>query len=247
MKQLKEVLQYYQKGENGIKCYANGEKEGSASKVIAHYADDTVVLPDYVKADRKIKDVKPYLFPLSSLTEEIEVNGERFVPLIRLAEMFAFDSCIVPGSISLDEYGEAVVWRKQDDIMIYFTIGFEVDKYGHTSEWCFRMCEMDFDEQKAQYVPNFKKEIRPRSANSMFIELLKWKFNVFGLSKDQFIEIKKKETSCSNCENCELYENECATRLDVHFCKISEDTISDIEQHYCDDFIAVTKENNPYK
>lgn len=36
-----------------------------------------------------IYDVKPILRPLSDLTKEIEVNGERFVPIERLFEMVA--------------------------------------------------------------------------------------------------------------------------------------------------------------
>lgn len=36
----------------------------------------------------KIEDVKPILHPLSDLTKEIEINGEKFVPIRKLEELF---------------------------------------------------------------------------------------------------------------------------------------------------------------
>lgn len=40
--------------------------------------------------DKKGYDVKPILRPLSDLTEEIEINGEKFVPKNKLTEMFDY-------------------------------------------------------------------------------------------------------------------------------------------------------------
>lgn len=42
----------------------------------------------------KLTHVKPILHPLSDLTKEIEVNGEKFVPIERLEELF-FDDLLI--------------------------------------------------------------------------------------------------------------------------------------------------------
>jgi hypothetical protein len=47
--------------------------------------------------------------------------------------------------------------------------------------------------------------------------------------KDMNVEIK-----CSNCSNCDLYENNIST--DKYFCKITDEKINDIEQHFCNNF-----------
>lgn len=47
-----------------------------------------------------------------------------------------------------------------------------------------------------------------------------------------------KNACCKTCENCNLYENENTLPSNTYFCKITEEFIPDIEQHYCDDYIA---------
>lgn len=52
-----------------------------------------------------IQYIKPLLLPISCLTEEIEHNGERFVPIIKIAKMFGIgdiERCEVDGEV---QYG----------------------------------------------------------------------------------------------------------------------------------------------
>lgn len=43
--------------------------------------------------------------------------------------------------------------------------------------------------------------------------------------------VKNAERCCGNCDNCDLDD----TRINPkHFCKITEEDITDIDQHYCD-------------
>ena len=47
----------------------------------------TILSEDYQYDDISFDDVKLVAFPLSYLTKEIDVNGEKFVPILKLANM----------------------------------------------------------------------------------------------------------------------------------------------------------------
>lgn len=53
-------------------------------------------------------EVKPILFPLSSLTKEIEVNGEKFIPLVKHVESFG-EPCDDFDQLNLTDYESAVL------------------------------------------------------------------------------------------------------------------------------------------
>ena len=42
--------------------------------------------------------------------------------------------------------------------------------------------------------------------------------------------------NCSNCKNCILYETESVSKIDRHYCEITEEMIDDIDQHFCNEF-----------
>ncbi|MFD2922025.1 hypothetical protein ACFS6H_20055 [Terrimonas rubra] len=49
------------------------------------------VRPDVLGRGFRLSSIKPILFPLSALTQEITVNGEAFVPIRRILEDSCFD------------------------------------------------------------------------------------------------------------------------------------------------------------
>lgn len=57
-----------------------------------HCVDNGIGLVNFGWGDAKeFTNVKPILYPLSSLTKEIEHNGEKFVPYVELLRAAAFD------------------------------------------------------------------------------------------------------------------------------------------------------------
>ena len=122
-----------------------------------------------------IDQLKPILRPLSDLTKEIEHNGERFVPLMRLFEI-AFG--MMYGSEEVDKFD----FRELDPEDGSAFGCFELNR-----EWAlvFRnnnfSCHKDYDGYKHQKVNN---QIQ------LFQSLFQWHFDVFDLlSKNLAIDI----------------------------------------------------------
>lgn len=53
-------------------------------------------------------DLKPLLRPLSDLTKEIEHNGERFVPIVKLLQEYCFDTNEMTEQ-EINEYAESMI------------------------------------------------------------------------------------------------------------------------------------------
>jgi len=58
----------------------DGHKRPSLNLMVSHF-------PKGFRGEN-FKEIKPILRPLSDLTKEIEVNGEKFIPIIALAKLF---------------------------------------------------------------------------------------------------------------------------------------------------------------
>lgn len=69
-----------------------------------------------------IKFIKPLLFPLSSLTKEIEVNGERFVPIKKL--------------FGEDSDGSMLLWLENIHAM-FCRFDYTISYYNKLLEWHF--------------------------------------------------------------------------------------------------------------
>jgi len=73
---------------NGLKLY-NHNNPNIEISVIGFEKDSLLIIEDDNKYYSAFGAFKPILRPLSDLTKEIEVNGEKFVPYIELAKKYA--------------------------------------------------------------------------------------------------------------------------------------------------------------
>lgn len=109
----RQHLQHYPMGENGLifKPYYGGGVEDQ-ERMIGLVQDtvifqmqggeitDSLYLPDN-------KNTKPLFHPLSDLKKEIEHNGEKFVPIERLKELFITNLTCSDTNIWIDQKSEA--------------------------------------------------------------------------------------------------------------------------------------------
>jgi hypothetical protein len=79
-------------------------------------------------------DFLPYLRPLSDLTQEIEINGERFVPLEKLTEIFGGRPISFDGNCFYTKIQESVVRKKEDAVPLHFS---QLDAFNKLFEWHF--------------------------------------------------------------------------------------------------------------
>jgi hypothetical protein len=109
--------------------------------------------------DVPYKDIKPLLRPLLDLTKEIEVNGERFVPLFKLCLDFCHR---MPCNA---EYGVSTFLMKADNdggTSWWFVY--------HHNEMTFELSDCDRD-MTTHTIPQYK----------IFEKLFEWHFDVFSL------------------------------------------------------------------
>lgn len=76
-----------------ISIFSNLRYLDDNNKIVElHCVDNGIGLVNFGWGDAKeFTNVKPILHPLSSLTKEIEHNGEKFVPYIELLRLSSFD------------------------------------------------------------------------------------------------------------------------------------------------------------
>lgn len=83
-----QQLQQYRMGDRGILFYDKITK--LISPVRSINCDSTFLIKNHLMSVHKIVyttlDILPILYPISCLTQEIEVYGERFVPAIEIAK-----------------------------------------------------------------------------------------------------------------------------------------------------------------
>jgi hypothetical protein len=106
---------------------------------------------------------KPILRPLSDLTKEIEVNGEKFVPIAEIGKLLGFDY-LTPFEIDENEIQYGWDSRGMDDSQGYvFGFSNELKTFG---VW--------YDEQEGNpiYLSGGYDEIQ---------KLIEWHFDIFGL------------------------------------------------------------------
>ena len=112
---------------------------------------------DDLEFSNTMKWVKPILRPLSDLTKEIEVNGEKFVPLIKLTE--------ISGIVLNDRFNRLYVKTYKDDPQY-------IECYENTASQEDRLCISIF------FPEIFKCEYW------IVQKLFKWHFDCFDLIKN---------------------------------------------------------------
>jgi hypothetical protein len=112
----------------------------------------------------KLSDIKPILKPLSDLTKEIEVNGEKFVPLEILGQKHIEDGFFEDGSFG---WGQSTGGDDEQDY--YLTVSNNEGFYLVFDIWCGHQDEGGY------CVDN---ENIPFPLVELFF---KWHFDVFGL------------------------------------------------------------------
>jgi hypothetical protein len=87
--------------------YFDDERElNQICEIVELRPEEMTISNNEYQYDVEFDDVKPILFPLSSLTKEIEINGEKFVPYKKLGwELINGDSEF--GQVVYCEYGES--------------------------------------------------------------------------------------------------------------------------------------------
>lgn len=143
---------------------------------------------DYGKC--RINEGKPLLRPLSSLTKEIEHNGESFVPMVELYK------------IARGRYKDSIV--KYWSIMSTTSIMIEQEGY---SNFIFSIVNSDID-IRLEYGLNFQlhstdlfnenpKTVMVQCWNILFYKLHEWHFDTKGLLERQLaLPIDGKEVEC---------------------------------------------------
>ena len=109
-KELINIVKQYPIRENGLKFYNTNELHTVIDSIDSiGFNDDYIgfkIMGDYYVGEENELDSKPILNPLSLLlTEEIEHNGERFVPIDKIKEIFIDDnskSCEIVFRIGLE-------------------------------------------------------------------------------------------------------------------------------------------------
>lgn len=86
------------------------------SELHAVYSDGSCVFHDLVESEQGFQSVRPILRPLTDLTIEIEVNGEKFVPIDWLEDKYYTLDLHKQCLRLLEEDGEN--WVNQSDYML---------------------------------------------------------------------------------------------------------------------------------
>jgi len=84
--------------------------------------------------NKELDLVKLMFRPLSDLTKEIEVNGDRFVPLEKLTEIFGGRPISFDGTCFYTKIQENMVRKKKDVVPLHFS---QLDAFNKLFEWHF--------------------------------------------------------------------------------------------------------------
>lgn len=146
-----------------LKCQTVDEGEAVISELNAAYSDNSYSFMNIVESEKGFEEIKPILRPLSDLTKEIEVNGEKFVPIVEIGKILGF------GFLQRFEEEDGIVeygWNSHgmEDTQPYAFGYFEDGKFG---VW--------YDCVDDSY------PIDEHCSMSSTSKLLEWHFDVFGL------------------------------------------------------------------
>lgn len=127
-----------------------------------------------IENDKEINDCaifecKPYLRPLSQLTEEIEIEGEKFVPIVELAKISLKELNLNFNNITYDN------WANSKGI--YFDQTEE-------EKWYFGLNHRDFSWQTVQNMWNEmdgRLEFSTSKQMELFQKLHEWHFDLYNL------------------------------------------------------------------
>lgn len=120
---------------------------------------------------------KPYLFPMSSLTKEIEFKGKRFVPIVELYKLTGLDLNL----------------RRKE--LEFYPTKFDVTGFGSVLYVNgVKSFETNcFSKQGGNYPVSFLAGKGRNIVNhyTLYEKLIEWHFNLHNLSPDQFIEVNE--------------------------------------------------------
>jgi len=143
-----------------IQTRRNGEHQGT-------YIMSAENIYDVISSvNKKVenKSYYPILRNLSDLTKEIEVNGEKFVPMVELAKIANLDITKYSlGEYNGDTYGILCDIKNDDDIDTHEVLGFDlISGFGH------------------HYKPS-KNFTIVNNQLQLWNKLFEWHFDIFGL------------------------------------------------------------------
>ena len=110
----------------------------------------------------QISSCKPLLRQLSELTKEIEIDGEKFVPITELAKIYETDEIFGHLKFEIKYDFAAVKYVDSEENNIIFCYNFKTKSFG----------THDFDNKIIHTVQN---------QLDLFQKLFEWHFDVFGL------------------------------------------------------------------
>lgn len=159
---IKYIAPYYPYGLKGIYTDTFGnEKIGTL---------DMIYKTDYGFDFCMDENAKPILHPLSDLTKEIEVNGERFVPIVEIGKILGYDNL------------------KKYEVDGEFEYGWDENVCGDYQGYSFGW----YEKGKCFAVWYDHKEGNPINTDcnlDAINKLFEWHFNVFNLPEDLWIDI----------------------------------------------------------
>ena len=129
-----------------------------------------------------VTEVNPYLFSMDDLTSPIELNGNKFIPLLELFTIaignyesnYKGFSVISPTWIQVEIEGKKTYHFR----LIYDGYNPEIGEAGYS----FEMLSLDMNSSN-------KRREKILFNNVLFEKLKEWKFNLFGLSSGEYIKI----------------------------------------------------------
>jgi len=105
--ELKHILPYLDFGIKAIDLQADHGDNVFEITGFSNTKGNIEVFDQYGNFDIKMSEIKPILRPLSDLTKEIDVNGEKFIPIEKLNNDFRQNSkdlniCMFANELSID-------------------------------------------------------------------------------------------------------------------------------------------------
>lgn len=145
--------------------------------VLDHFTYDTKTIGIHYLLNEErhfVREHLPLLYPLSSLTKEIEHDGERFVPLLKLFP----DKCLLGNAINKSEKIELLIEKTEGGLSADYKV--EIND----------ICYFRYSTIKGINVGNFFTKRGQYIINNFYLyeKLFEWHFNVHNLPDHLFID-----------------------------------------------------------
>ncbi|WP_284460655.1 hypothetical protein [Chryseobacterium sp.] len=175
-----------------IECYSNEEIEVGGNYITTLAGINQNGITDDLGNDWHF-GVRPVLYPLEYLTKEIEHDGERFVPMIKLLELQETNhfskNKVIKDSVIFDKTKIIDCESKTYDIFASVT-AHNVRYLVETSNVGTLIYSLTYDEYLDRFGSRDETQNRPLGVGhqrQMFEKLYEWHFNVFQLPESEYI------------------------------------------------------------